>query len=73
MTRKSMDSKNFHEFGYGKINILLKNDDLNTIEAKKGTSFAWLFIKMSRVIVVSTKKMKIDAMFCLHLGRGNLT
>ena len=60
-----MDSKNFHEFGYGKINILLKNDDLNTIEAKKGTSFAWLFIQMSRVSVVSTKKMKIDAMFVI--------
>ena len=65
-----MDNKNFHEFGYRKMNILLKNDDLNPIETKKMSSFACLVIKMSRVIDVSTTKMKIDAMFWQIVGHG---
>ena len=37
---KSMLRKIFHEFGYRKMNMLLKNDGLDTVEAKNGTSFA---------------------------------
>ena len=70
MTRKSMDSMNVHEFGYREMNILLENFDLDTIEAKNGTSSACFVNNMSRVIDVSTETMKIDAMFCQNFGHG---
>ena len=54
MIRKSIVSMNFHEFGYREMNMLYRNDDLDTIEAKSGTRFACLVLKMSRVIDVST-------------------
>ena len=52
------------------MNIFHKHCDLDTIEAKQETSFACFVNKMSRVIDVSTNKMKIDAMFCENVGHG---